>query len=89
MTTTRQFRRLEMLECMKEAHAKPNDDGRKVLEFLWEKADKLIQSGHGLAHDPAQSPVHNIAAAIAREDYQAAKALFRKAVQSMNEKVRA
>ncbi len=89
MSTTKQARRLEMLEGMTEANAKPNTDGNKVLEFLCEKADKLIRSGHDLSHDTAQSPVHNISAAIAREDYQAARALFRKAVQSMNEKIRA
>ena len=89
MTTKSQFRRLEMLECVKEADAKPNDGGSKVLGFLCDKANELIRSGHGLSHDPDQSPVHNIAAAIAREDYPTARALFRQAFQSMNEKVRA
>ena len=75
-----------MLECVKEADAKSNDGGIKVLEFLLEKADKLIQSGHGLGHDPAQSPVHNIAAAIARQDFDAAREMLGLVVKSITER---
>ncbi len=89
MTTTKQVKRLEVLESMRAVDAEPDDSRHKVLEFLYQKAEKLFQSGCDLSHDPAQSPVHNIAAAIARKDYAEAKVLLGKVAQSINEKVRA
>ncbi len=76
MTTTKQVKRLEVLESMRAVDAEPDDSRHKVLEFLYQKAEKLFQSGCDLSHDPDQSPIHNIAAAIARGDHETAKELL-------------
>lgn len=56
--------------------------GQDLVEKLFEQADKLVEAGCDLSRDPAQSSVHNVSAAIARNDFTTAYALIADAVQS-------
>ena len=86
MTTAKQSKRLEQLEQRQAQQAKVTDSRGDFIDKLFAQAERLIQSGHDLVHDPKESKFQNIAAAIARGDHETAREMLKEAAKSMNER---